>query len=83
MKHIIKIGSKGVLNYVLALQEHFEKHKTVTVVARGHAIDRMIQAIMIYDKVFSKYELEMKHSIDVSELEHGYTPIMKIEVKRK
>ena len=77
----IKVGSKGVLNYVLALQEHFLLEDEVEVVARGHSIDRMIQAVLMYKELFSKYPLDIELNIMVDPLDNGYTSKMSIVVR--
>ena len=75
----IKVGSKGVLNYVLALQEHFEKHEEpVELIARGHSIDTMIQAVLIYRNVFSDHDMSWDLNISTTKIDRGYTALMSI-----
>ena len=81
----IKVGDKGVLNYVLALQEHFKDNKEVEMVARGHAIDRLIQAVLIYENVFASEpeKLTLSNTVKLEVIDNGFTSMMVMKIDRR
>ena len=83
--HQIKVGDKGVLNYVLALQEHFKENNAVEMVARGHAIDRLIQAVLIYENVFSTEpeKLTLSNEVHLDVIDNGFTSVMVMRIDRR
>ena len=83
--HQIKVGDKGVLNYVLALQEHFKENNTVEMVARGHAIDRLIQAVLIYENVFSTEpeKLTLSNEVHIEMIDNGFTSVMIMRIDKR